>query len=85
MIHRDTNLTLYNRICHYRYQKQLKFRIFRSTREFFQTKKIIQTLIEAHISRKSNCTFDDFVMKKKLNLIILLQYDFSIFFTNLYC
>lgn len=48
-------------------------------------KEVIQALAEAHISRGSDCTFDDFVVGKGLGLIIFLQYSLPIPFINLYC
>lgn len=45
-------------------------------------KEVIQALAEAHTSRGSDCTFDDFVVGKGLGLIILLQYGLPINFLN---
>ena len=45
-------------------------------------KEVIQALAEAHTSRGSDYTFDDFVVGKGLGLIILLQYGLPINFLN---
>jgi len=43
-------------------------------------KEVIQALAEAHTSRETEHTFDDFVVGKGLGLIILLQYGLQFLF-----
>jgi len=45
-------------------------------------KEVIQALAEAHTSRETDHTFDDFVVGKGLGLIILLQYGLRPHFPN---
>ncbi len=45
-------------------------------------KEVIQALAEAHTSRETEYTFDDFVVGKGLGLIILLQYGLQPRFSN---
>ncbi len=54
--------------------------VFRSTRDSSKQKEVIQALAEAHTSRGSDHTFDDFVVGKERGLIVLLQYGLQSFF-----
>ena len=45
-------------------------------------KEVIQALAEAHTSRQTDHTFDDFIIGKGLGLIILLQYGLQSYFSN---
>lgn len=61
------------------------FTIFAQLAILNKQKKVIQALIKTHTNRKIENTFDDFVVKKKLSLIIFLQYDLNLIFLNSSC